>query len=75
MRKLLLMSFVLFAMMVNTALAQEKKANKLKLYGDVRFRTELDRDSKKNDGSMRADRDRFRFRFRFGFKYALNNNI
>ena len=75
MRKLLLMSFVLFAMMANTALAQEKKANKLKLYGDVRFRTELDRDSKKNDGSMRADRDRFRFRFRFGFKYALNNNL
>jgi len=75
MKRLLVMSFVLFAFMANTALAQEKKADKLKLYGDVRFRTELDRDSKKSDGSMRADRDRFRFRFRFGFKYALNENV
>ena len=71
MRKLLLMSFVLFAMMANA----QKKADKLKLYGDVRFRTELDRDSKKNSGAMRADRDRFRFRFRFGFKYALSENF
>ena len=74
MKKLLLMSFVLFAMMANTALAQEK-ANKLKLFGDVRFRTELDRNSKKSNGDMRADRDRFRFRFRFGFKYALSENF
>ncbi len=75
MRKLLLFNFIVLAMMANTIFAQEKKQDKLKLYGDVRFRTELDRDSRKTDGSYRADRDRFRFRFRFGFKYALNENI
>ena len=71
MRRILIFSFVIFAMMANA----QKKADKLKLYGDVRFRTELDRDSKKKNGDMRADRDRFRFRFRFGFKYALNENV
>ncbi len=74
MRKLLLLTFVLFSVVTLKSFAQEK-ANKLKLYGDVRFRTELDRDSKKTDGSMRADRDRLRIRFRFGFKYTLNENV
>lgn len=49
--------------------------NKLKLFGDVRFRTELDRNSKKKDGSFRNDRDRLRYRIRFGFKYNLNKNF
>ncbi len=75
MKKLLFLSFILLAMVANTAIAQEKKTDKLKLYGDVRFRTELDRDSKKSNGDMRADRDRLRLRMRFGFKYALNENF
>ena len=74
MRKLLF-SLVVFTIVTSVTFGQEKKADKLKLYGDVRFRTELDRDSKKSNGEMRADRDRFRFRFRFGFKYALNENF
>jgi hypothetical protein len=75
MKKLLTLSLVVFTITVSTTFAQEKKADKLKLYGDVRFRTELDRDSRKTDGTYRADRDRLRLRFRFGFKYALNENI
>jgi len=53
----------------------QKKAEKLRVYGDVRFRTELDRNSKKSNGDMRADRDRLLLRFRFGVKYALNENF
>jgi hypothetical protein len=49
--------------------------NNLKFYGDFRFRTELDRNSKKMDGSFREDRDRFRYRLRAGFQYDLNENI
>jgi hypothetical protein len=67
--------FVVFALTANTTFAQEEKADKLKLFGDVRFRTELDRNSMKTDGTKRADRDRFRYRLRFGFKYALNENF
>jgi hypothetical protein len=76
MKRVLTLGFMVIAMMfAGNALAQQTKANKLKIYGDVRFRTELDRDSKKSNGDMRADRDRFRFRFRFGVKYTLNENF
>ncbi len=44
-------------------------AKKLKLYGDVRIRFEMDKDSDKTDGSQRDDRDRMRGRARFGFTY------
>ncbi len=74
MRKLVMFTIV-FAMTLATSMNAQEKAKKLKLYGDVRFRTELDRDSKKNNGDMRADRDRIRYRFRFGFKYQLNENF
>ncbi len=46
---------------------------KLKLYSDVRFRMELDKDSQKSDGTERSDRDRLRFRLRFGFDYQYDD--
>ena len=48
---------------------------KLQLYGDVRFRVEVDRDSRKGDGSMRDDRDRMRFRFRLGVDYQRSDHF
>jgi len=73
MKRVLTLGIVVLTMMfAKSSFAQDSK---LKIYGDVRFRTELDRDSKKSNGDMRADRDRFRFRFRFGVKYALNENF
>lgn len=51
---------------------RDSKEKKLALYGDVRFRIELDRDSRRSDGSKRDDRDRLRFRLRLGFAYQYN---
>ncbi len=75
MRKLLMLGYIALAITSNAINAQKKESGKLKLYGDVRFRTELDRDSKKADDSMRPDRDRFRFRLRLGFIYILDKNF
>jgi len=75
MRRVLSLGVIVLTMILASNTFAQKKADKLKIYGDVRFRTELDRDSKKTNGDMRADRDRFRFRFRFGVKYALNENL
>jgi hypothetical protein len=69
-----LTSLTIVFLLTSNILAQEI-TNKLKFYGDVRFRTEMDRDSERTDGSKRVDRDRFRYRLRFGLKYALNKSI
>ncbi len=53
----------------------QDNSTKLKLYGNVRIRTENDWNSQKKDGSMRDDRYRARFRLRLGFTYKLNDNI
>ena len=64
--------FVSF-LFVSTLAAQDTK--KLKLYGDFRFRTEMDRNSMKTNGSLRDDRDRMKYRLRFGFKYMVDNHF
>lgn len=70
---------MLFLGLNSTLYGQENKTTekekKLNLYGDFRFRTEFDRNSKKADGSERDDRDRLRYRLRFGFSYNFNKNI
>jgi ABC-type phosphate transport system substrate-binding protein len=47
----------------------------LQLYGDFRFRSELDWDSRRPDGTFRSNRMRFRYRLRFGFTYAWSDQI
>ncbi|MGV6844671.1 MAG: putative porin [Lutibacter sp.] len=62
--------FTISLIFVSIITAQNKpKIKKLNFYGDFRFRTELDRNSYKTDGTKRTDRDRLRYRLRFGFKY------
>jgi len=69
-------SLLLILLITSIINAQEKETkSKLNFYGDFRFRTELDRNSDKTDGTTRDDRDRLRYRLRFGFKYRLNENI
>lgn len=58
-----------------SATAQNNSKSKLDLYGDMRFRTEIDRDSDRMDGSEREDRDRLRYRLRFGFTYQLSPQV
>ena len=66
-----LLSFIVFP----TPDAIADGTQKLSLFGDVRFRVELDRDSRKSDGSMRSDRDRMRMRFRMGFNYKKDERF
>ena len=69
-------SLLLILLFTSNINAQEKETkSKLNFYGDFRFRTELDRNSDKTDGTTRDDRDRLRYRLRFGFKYNLNETI
>ena len=76
MKHLLFILFVFISLICSTLYAQEEsKEKKLSLYGDFRFRTELDRNSQKTDGTKRDDRDRLRYRLRFGFKYKLSDAI
>ena len=51
----------------------EKK--KLKLLADFRYRFEADWDSRRFEGSYRADRNRMRARLRFGFNYQWNDHF
>jgi len=53
----------------------QKSSQELKLYGDVRIRTEQDWNSLKTNGFKRPDRLRMRYRYRFGFTYKWNKNI
>jgi len=71
---IIILIYSLFYISTNWA-QTNKNTSKIKFYGDVRLRTELDRDSKKANGEMRPDRDRFRFRFNLAFQYLLNRNI
>ncbi len=73
MKKILFLSVVFFAFLFSVSVKAQDTAKKLKLSADVRFRTELDRNSMKTSGELRNDRDRFRYRMRFGFKYMLND--
>ena len=76
MKRIVIVSlFVLAIIFTMDSNAQEKGLRKIKFHGDVRFRSELDRNSKRIDGSERNDRDRLRYRMRFGFKYVLTKNI
>ena len=71
---LTLFTFTLLFTLNISAQDDNIKENKLKLYGDVRFRVEADRNSNKNTIDIkRADRDRLRYRARFGFNYKLDN--
>ncbi len=74
-RFIVLATFLFLLVFTITNVFAQNKDNKLKLYGDVRIRTENDWDSQKKDGSMRDDRYRARFRMRFGFTYKLNDNV
>ncbi len=53
----------------------DKKEDKLRWYGDFRFRGEHDWDSWNSDSTMRDDRSRMRYRFRLGLNYQLNQHI
>ncbi len=74
--KNIIVAFFLISMCLttNNSYAQNN-STKLKLYGNVRIRTENDWNSQKKDGSMRDDRYRARFRLRLGFTYKLNDNV
>ncbi len=73
MKHLLLLTF---AMLFAFNISAQDTEKKLKLYGDVRFRVEADRNSNKNmKDEQRADRDRLRYRARFGFKYNMTDNF
>lgn len=67
------MTMFISFLFVSNLTAQDTK--KLKLYGDFRFRIELDRNSMKTDGTLRNDRDRMRYRLRFGFKYTVDDHF
>lgn len=49
--------------------------DKLKFYGDFRFRAEQDWNSFRRDGSLRDNRGRLRYRLRLGFNYRSNQNL
>ena len=71
--------FIFYFVLFNPVYSQDKKTTKtekkFKFYGDFRFRGELDRNSRRTDGSYRIDRDRLRYRLRFGFKYNYNEHF
>jgi hypothetical protein len=73
---LILTSWVLAMLFSHNTFAQDtKKEKSLKLYADVRFRVEADRNSnKKMKNEKRIDRDRLRYRARFGIKYSINDS-
>lgn len=48
---------------------------KLKLFGDIRFRSEMDWDSMQSNGAKRPNRDRLRIRFRMGLTYLYDEHI
>ncbi len=74
---ILALTFLLFFTSFSHLFAKVEvgKKKKLELYGDMRFRVELDRNSTKSDGSERDNRDRLRFRFRFGFDYKHSDHF
>ncbi|NNC94825.1 MAG: hypothetical protein HKN92_04635 [Chitinophagales bacterium] len=49
--------------------------NKLKFFGDFRFRAEQDWDSRRSNGTYRDNRGRLRIRLRFGFNYQWNDHF
>jgi len=51
------------------------KIQNLKLYGDVRYRSEQDWNALKTNGFYRPNRFRMRYRFRFGFNYKWDKNV
>jgi hypothetical protein len=53
--------------------SQSDTSSKLQFNADFRFRVEEDWNSKKPDGSFRADRTRWRYRLRAGFHYDYNH--
>jgi len=66
--KLVLITFV------NIIYSQEDSLKKkISFTGDFRFRIEQDWDSRKSDGTYRADRTRLRYRLRFGMTYQYNH--
>lgn len=70
---LLFMTLLISLMFVSNLMAQDKK--KVELYGDFRFRIEMDRNSMRTNGTLRDDRDRMRYRLRLGFKYMLDDHF
>ena len=68
----LLTLVVLFGGTVRESAASVSLGDKLSLFGDFRFRYELD--FRKNAG-VKTDRDRARIRARFGFKYDWSKNV
>lgn len=65
---------VLFTFCAGSLWAQTDSTlvKELKFTGDFRFRIEHDWNSRKSDGTYRADRSRLRYRFRFGMQYHLD---
>ncbi len=66
---------ILLATACPRANAQKSIGDRFHFSGDFRGRVELDRDSRKSDGSNRADRDRLRVRGRFSLTYAHSDHV
>jgi Putative porin len=67
--------FFLLLGCISDVSAQTSFADRLRFSGDFRGRLELDRSSRKSDGTYRADRDRFRVRGRFALTYTHSKNV
>ena len=52
-----------------------EKENRLRFYGDMRFRAELDFDGERSNGNDYDDRFRLRYRARLGFYYRWSNYV
>lgn len=70
----LVVVFILW-LLATSVFAQETSKSKLSFSGDFRGRVELDRDSRKSDGTFRHDRDRARLRLRFGINYQYSDRV
>ncbi len=81
MKELYLLLLLLLSLISVSKINAQKDNKKLQFYGDFRFRTEYDWNSKNsssssNDGvGKREDRFRLRYRMRFGAVYNWNENI
>ncbi len=68
----LLTLVVLFGGTVRESAAAVSVGDKFSLFGDFRFRYEIDT---REDAGVKSARDRARIRARFGFKYAWSENV
>jgi hypothetical protein len=64
----------LFIFFIFSSLTVAQKEKSLKFFGDVRFRTEMERDLQNNYGNKLSGNDKLLLSFRLGIKYKYNEN-